>query len=122
MEEFVHSYQYDIIKTPSPRRKESVSNQDAKTQQKLRQIDTVYRLQDAAEGLMTKIYKLRKLLDNPGVGYQFSESFWNAGIFPDIPKLCVYIGKKFPEHTSKLQLEKVNLVFDVVRQLDSYHK
>ena len=109
----MHSYLHDNVNTPSPRWKEPTFSQDSKTYQKLRQIDTVYQLQDVAEGLMTKIYKLRKTLDNPAAGYQFSETFWKAGIFPDLPKLCVYLGKKFPEHTAKLQPEKVNLVWMV---------
>nr|GEW53640.1 protein NAP1 [Tanacetum cinerariifolium] len=33
-----------------------------------------------------------------------------AGIFPNCPKICILLSKKFPEHHSKLQLERANKV------------
>ncbi|KAH7432487.1 hypothetical protein KP509_07G024700 [Ceratopteris richardii] len=115
MEDIGYSQHYDYMDSSSPSWKEtgistaSSSNQDSKTFQKLRQIDGVLQLCDLAEGLMTKLHRFKQALDNPDMGsYQFSEQFWKAGIFPELPKLCVHIAKKFPEHTGKLQLEKVD--------------
>eukprot|EP00250_Pteridium_aquilinum_P014737 c22167_g1_i1 orf=670-4797(-) len=120
MEDQGYSQYYDYMTSSSPSWKEAgvstagSSSRDSKTYRKLRQIDAVTQLCDFAEGLMTKLYRFRKVLDNPDMGsYQFSELFWKAGIFPDLPKLCVHMAKKFPEHTGKLQLEKVDkLAFD----------
>ncbi|KAH8492605.1 hypothetical protein H0E87_021987 [Populus deltoides] len=38
------------------------------------------------------------------------ESFWKAGVFPNYPRICLLLSKKFPEHFSKLQLERVDKV------------
>ncbi|CAK9187140.1 unnamed protein product [Ilex paraguariensis] len=71
----------------------------------------VYQLTDVAEGLMTKMYRLNQILDYPdSIGHAFSESFWKAGVFPNHPKICVLLSKKFPEHHSRLQLERVDKV------------
>uniref|UniRef100_A0A5B7B7V9 Protein NAP1 n=1 Tax=Davidia involucrata TaxID=16924 RepID=A0A5B7B7V9_DAVIN len=71
----------------------------------------VYQLTAVAEGLMAKMYRLNQILDYPdSVGHVFSEAFWKAGVFPNHPKICVLLSKKFPEHHSKLQLERVDKV------------
>lgn len=40
----------------------------------------VYQLTQVAEGLMAKIYRLN---------HMFTEAFWKAGVFPNLPKICV---------------------------------
>ncbi|MCO5573135.1 hypothetical protein L7F22_026900 [Adiantum nelumboides] len=122
MEDFGYSQDYDYMASSSPSWKEtgtmaSSSNRDFRTSQNVCQIDAVLQLCDLAEGLMTKMYKFRQVLDSPDMGsYQFSELFWKAGIFPEFPKLCIHMAKKFPEHTSKLQLEKVDKMgYDQIR-------
>ena len=68
----------------------------------------VVQLSTVAEALLTKMYRLNKLLDNPDVvSHAYSESFWKAGIFPNCPRICTFMSKRFPEHPSKLQLERV---------------
>lgn len=68
----------------------------------------VYQLTQVAEGLMAKIYRLNQILDYPdSAGHNFSEAFWKSGVFPNLPKICTILSKKFPEHHSKLQLERV---------------
>lgn len=70
----------------------------------------VYQLTQVAQGLMAKIYRLNQILDYPdSVGHVFSEAFWKAGVFPNCPKICILLSKKFPEHHSKLQLERVSM-------------
>ncbi|KAL6546211.1 histone chaperone [Orobanche minor] len=69
----------------------------------------VYQLTHVAEGLMTKMYRLNQILDYPDlVNHIYSEAFWKAGLFPNQPKICILLEKKFPEHYSKLQLERVD--------------
>ncbi|KAJ6375221.1 hypothetical protein OIU77_000238 [Salix suchowensis] len=71
----------------------------------------VVQLTEVAEGLMAKMYRLNQILDFPDpVGHVFSESFWKAGVFPNYPRICLLLSKKFPEHFSKLQLERVDKV------------
>lgn len=71
----------------------------------------VYQLTEVAQGLMAKIYRLNQVLDYPdSAGHVFSEAFWKAGVFPNCPKICILLSKKFPEHHSKLQLERVDKV------------
>ncbi|KAG6753387.1 hypothetical protein POTOM_043455 [Populus tomentosa] len=71
----------------------------------------VVQLTEVAEGLMAKMYRLNQILDFPDpVGHLFSESFWKAGVFPNYPRICLLLSKKFPEHFSKLQLERVDKV------------
>lgn len=68
----------------------------------------VVQLTEVAEGLMAKMYRLNQLLDYPDpLNHVFSEGFWKAGVFPNHPRICVLLSKKFPEHFSKLQLERV---------------
>jgi NCK-associated protein 1 len=70
----------------------------------------VVQLTEVAEGLMAKMYRLNQILDFPDpVGHLFSESFWKAGVFPNYPRICLLLSKKFPEHFSKLQLERVRI-------------
>lgn len=70
----------------------------------------LYQLTAVAEGLMAKMYRLNQILDYPdSVGNVFSEAFWKAGLFPNHPKICILLSKKFPEHHSKLQLERVRM-------------
>ncbi|XP_021285978.1 protein NAP1 [Herrania umbratica] len=69
----------------------------------------VGQLIEVAEGLMAKMYRLNQILDYPDpIGHAFSEAFWKAGVFPNHPRICILLSKKFPEHFSKLQLERVD--------------
>ncbi|KAL8508508.1 hypothetical protein ACS0TY_018943 [Phlomoides rotata] len=69
----------------------------------------VYQLTHVAEGLMAKMYRLNQILDYPDlVNHIYTEAFWKAGLFPNYPKICILLEKKFPEHHSKLQLERVD--------------
>ncbi|KAM0971407.1 hypothetical protein ACFX13_019606 [Malus domestica] len=66
---------------------------------------------EVAEGLMAKMYRLNQILDYPDpVGHEFSKAFSKAGVFPNHPRICLLLSKKFPEHYSKLQLERVDKV------------
>uniref|UniRef100_A0A7N0UFV9 Protein NAP1 n=1 Tax=Kalanchoe fedtschenkoi TaxID=63787 RepID=A0A7N0UFV9_KALFE len=68
-------------------------------------------LTQVAQGLMAKIYRFNQILDYPdSLSHSYSEAFWRSGVFPNFPKLCVFLSKKFPEHHSKLQLDKVDKV------------
>lgn len=68
----------------------------------------VVQLVEVADGLMAKMYRLNQILDYPDpVGHVFSETFWKSGVFPNHPRICLLLSKKFPEHFSKLQLERV---------------
>ncbi|KAL4201241.1 hypothetical protein AMTRI_Chr02g257710 [Amborella trichopoda] len=78
---------------------------------KARHMESVFRLSEVAEGLLTKMYRLNQKLDYPDpVSYVFSDSFWKGGMIPNHPRICLHIAKKFPEHTSKLQLERVDKI------------
>lgn len=71
----------------------------------------VYQLTHVAEGLMAKMYRLNQILDYPDlVNHIYSEQFWKVGLFPYHPRICILLEKKFPEHHSKLQLERVGLL------------
>lgn len=71
-------------------------------------VQWVYQLTEVADGLMAKIYRLNQILDYPDpIAHVFSEAFWKAGVFPNHPRICILLSKKFPEHFSKLQLERV---------------
>lgn len=75
-------------------------------------IQWVVQMIEVAEGLMAKMYRLNQILEYPDpVGHVFSEAFWKAGVFPNHPRICTLLSKKFPEHFSKLQLERVSNVF-----------
>ncbi|KAG1348014.1 putative protein NAP1 [Cocos nucifera] len=77
--------------------------------QKALHMEWVLQLSKVAEGLLTKMYRLNNILDHPDlVSHIFSDSFWKAGIIPNFPKICILVSKKFPEHPSKLQLERVD--------------
>ncbi|GAB4829508.1 histone chaperone [Ancistrocladus abbreviatus] len=72
-------------------------------------IQYLVQLTEVGEGLMAKMHRLNQILDRPDpVNHVFSEAFWKSGVFPNFPKICVLVSKKFPEHTSKLQLERVD--------------
>ncbi|KAL4578105.1 hypothetical protein LXL04_014221 [Taraxacum kok-saghyz] len=74
-------------------------------------VQWVYQLTQVAQGLMAKIYRLNQILDYPdSVNHVFTEAFWKAGVFPNCPKICTLLSKKFPEHHGKLQLERVDKV------------
>uniref|UniRef100_A0A803N7I8 Protein NAP1 n=1 Tax=Chenopodium quinoa TaxID=63459 RepID=A0A803N7I8_CHEQI len=77
-------------------------------------IQYVVQLTEVGEGLMAKMYRLNQILDHPDmVNHLFSESFWKAGVIPNFPKICTLVARKFPEHTSRLQLERVDkIAFD----------
>ncbi|KAK3188917.1 hypothetical protein Dsin_028478 [Dipteronia sinensis] len=69
----------------------------------------VVQLIEVADGLMAKMYRLNQILDYPDpVGHVFTEAFWKSGVFPNHPRICLLLSKKFPEHFSKLQLERVD--------------
>lgn len=69
----------------------------------------VAQLVEVADGLMAKMYRLNQILDYPDpIGHAFSEAFWKASVFPNHPRICILLSKKFPEHFSKLQLERVD--------------
>ncbi|OMO92344.1 Nck-associated protein 1 [Corchorus olitorius] len=69
----------------------------------------VGQLIDVADGLMAKMYRLNQILDYPDpIAHAFSEAFWKSGVFPNHPRICILLSKKFPEHFSKLQLERVD--------------
>nr|CAQ17051.1 Nck-associated protein 1 [Lotus japonicus] len=71
----------------------------------------VVQLTEVAEGLMAKMYRLNQLLDYPDpVNHVFSDGFWKAGVFPNHPRVCVLLSKKFPEHSSKLQIERIDKI------------
>ncbi|KAL2344703.1 hypothetical protein Fmac_005988 [Flemingia macrophylla] len=71
----------------------------------------VVQLTEVAEGLMAKMYRLNQLLDYPDpINHVFSDGFWKAGVFPNHPRICVLLSKKFPEHFSKLQLERIDKI------------
>lgn len=75
-------------------------------------IKWVVQLTEVGEGLLAKMYRLNQILDYPDpVGHVFTEAFWKAGVFPNHPKICTLLSKKFPEHFSKLQLERVRIGF-----------
>lgn len=77
----------------------------------------VVQLNEVAEGLMAKMYRLNQILDFPDpVNHLYTESFWKAGVLPGHPRICLLLSKKFPEHFSKLQLERVDKV-----ALDALH-
>lgn len=78
--------------------------------QKALHMEWVVQMSMVAEGLLTKMYRLNKQLDCPDLAsHTFSESFWKAGILPNYPRICTLMSKKFPEHPSKLQLERVSV-------------
>ncbi|CAL9235589.1 unnamed protein product [Arabidopsis halleri] len=80
-------------------------------------IQWVVQMIEVAEGLMAKMYRLNQILEYPDpVGHVFSEAFWKAGVFPNHPRICTLLSKKFPEHFSKLQLERIDKF-----SLDSLH-
>ncbi|KAK6931923.1 Nck-associated protein 1 [Dillenia turbinata] len=83
----------------------------------------VTQLTEVADGLMAKMYRLNHILDYPdSVGHAFSEGFWKAGVLPYHPKICVLVSKKFPEHHSKLQLERVDkLALDAMNDNAEVH-
>jgi len=75
-------------------------------------IQWVVQMIEVADGLMAKMYRLNQILEYPDpVGHVFSEAFWKAGVFPNHPRICTLLSKKFPEHFSKLQLERVSHEF-----------
>lgn len=77
----------------------------------------VVQLTEVAEGLLAKMYRLNQILDYPdSVSNIYSDAFWKAGVIPNHPKICLLLSKKFPEHPSKLQLERVDKV-----SLDALH-
>ncbi|KAJ0982859.1 hypothetical protein J5N97_011114 [Dioscorea zingiberensis] len=69
----------------------------------------VVQLSKVAEGLMAKMYRLNHILDKPDLpSNSYADSFWQAGVFPNFPKICIFVSKKFPEHPNKLQLDRVD--------------
>ena len=76
------------------------------------QMEPVVQLSKVAEGLLSKMYRLNSILDYPDPNtHTFSDAFWKAGVFPNFPKICMTLSKKFPEHPNKLQLERVRVQF-----------
>ncbi|KAG0470478.1 hypothetical protein HPP92_017178 [Vanilla planifolia] len=77
--------------------------------QKSLNIEWVVQLSRVGVGLLSKMYRLNHILDKPDLtSHTFSESFWKAGVFPNLPRICIHLSKKFPEHPNKLQLERVD--------------
>ncbi|KAG0472039.1 hypothetical protein HPP92_016585 [Vanilla planifolia] len=77
--------------------------------QKSLNIEWVVQLSRVGMGLLSKMYRLNHILDKPDLkSHTFSESFWKAGVFPNLPRICIHLSKKFPEHPNKLQLERVD--------------
>ena len=71
-------------------------------------LDQLHSLQAAADGLLTKLYGLKKALHLPAEGsMKPSDVLWKAGILPDLPELCTIIAQAFPRHPRDLSLEKV---------------
>lgn len=92
--------------------KPSNSNAPIGSLQKALHMEWVVQLAEVAEGLLTKMYRLNQILDYPdSVSYVYSDAFWRAGIIPNHPRICLLVSKKFPEHPSKLQLERVSSNF-----------
>lgn len=92
--------------------KPSNSNAPTGSLQKALHMEWVVQLAEVAEGLLTKMYRLNQILDYPdSVSYVYSDAFWRAGIIPNHPRICLLVSKKFPEHPSKLQLERVSSNF-----------
>ncbi|KAL5731384.1 histone chaperone [Ranunculus cassubicifolius] len=82
-----------------------------RSSQKSLNMHWVVQLTEVAEGLLAKMYRLNQILDYPdSVSNVFSDAFWKAGVIPNHPKVCLLLSKKFPEHPSKLQLEKVDKI------------
>lgn len=83
----------------------------------------VVQLTNVSEGLMAKMHRLNQILDYPdSIGNVYSEAFWKAGVFPNHPKICLFLSKKFPEHHSKLQLERVDkLSLDAMHENAEFH-
>lgn len=76
--------------------------------QKSLQMEWVVQLSKVAEGLLAKMYRLNHLLDKPDLlSNTYLDAFWQAGVFPNFPKICILVSKKFPEHPNKLQLDRV---------------
>lgn len=103
---------------------EGVSNQNSgSSSQKGLNMQWVYQLTHVAEGLMAKMYRLNQILDYPDlVNHIYSEAFWKAGLFPNHPKICILLEKKFPEHHNKLQLERVDkLALDAINDSAEVH-
>ncbi|WZY92367.1 hypothetical protein YC2023_064696 [Brassica napus] len=72
-------------------------------------IQWVVQMIEVAEGLMAKMYRLNQILEYPDpVGHVFSEAFWKAGVFPNHPRICTLLSKKFPENFTKSQLERID--------------
>ncbi|XP_057812053.1 protein NAP1 [Salvia miltiorrhiza] len=103
---------------------EGVASQNSSSSsQKGLNMQWVYQLTHVAEGLMAKMYRLNQILDYPDlVNHIYSETFWKAGLFPNHPKICILLEKKFPEHHSKLQLERVDkLALDAINDSAEVH-
>ncbi|KAH6776252.1 transcription activator [Perilla frutescens var. hirtella] len=103
---------------------EGVTNQNSgSSSQKGLNMQWVYQLTHVAEGLMAKMYRLNQILDYPDLfNHIYSEAFWKAGLFPNHPKICILLEKKFPEHHSKLQLERVDkLALDAINDSAEVH-
>lgn len=79
--------------------------------QKTLQMEWVVRLSKVADGLLCKMYSLSHILGKPDlVSHTISDSFWKSAVFPNLPRICIHLSKKFPEHPNKLQLERVDKV------------
>lgn len=61
----------------------------------------------AAEGLLTKLHTLKRVLAFSLDGPKPTDLAWKSGIIPDAPKLCAHLAKRFPEHPRLISLEKV---------------
>ncbi|PKA52561.1 putative protein NAP1 [Apostasia shenzhenica] len=107
--------EYLNLEEPSPSSSTSGKHSSSESQpnsgifQKHLHMEWVVQLSKVAEGLLCKLYRLVHILDRPDLpSHSFSDSFWKAGIFPNLPRICIHLSKKFPEHPNKLLLERVD--------------
>ena len=77
---------------------------------------SVVQLNEVAEGLMAKMYRLNQILDYPDpVGHVFTEAFWKAGVFRNYQNFAFCSQRSFQSilanYNLKLQLERVRIHF-----------
>ncbi|KAL0398123.1 UNVERIFIED_CONTAM: protein NAP1 [Sesamum radiatum] len=113
----------DVASRSNGGAEEPATQNSSSSSQKGLNMQWVYQLTHVAEGLMAKMYRLNQILDYPDlVNHIYSETFWKAGLFPNHPKICILLEKKFPEHHSKLQLERVDkLALDAMNDSAEVH-
>ncbi|KAL1538464.1 histone chaperone [Salvia divinorum] len=113
----------DVVSRGNGGAEGATSQSASSSSQKGLNMQWVYQLTHVAEGLMAKMHRLNQILNYPDlVNHAYSEAFWKAGLFPNHPKICILLEKKFPEHHSKLQLERVDkLALDAINDSAEVH-